>query len=149
MGDLIINDECVTVSETEIRIPWYFFPFGQTKHIRLEEVRSVKGFREYYSLKTGWGTDFVDNTWWACDISRIKGCPAIQVDYGRMMKAGIAIKSGYDLEAFNHLLRTLRRLLPTDIEVSLDGEPVVAEELAPVSAEAPTESVDGEPQNKE
>ena len=52
----IINDKCVTVSESEIRIPWYFFPLGATKHINLDTIQSVKGYSKHYSQKIGWGS---------------------------------------------------------------------------------------------
>ena len=54
----------------------------------------------------------------------------IKVDFGGVMYAGITLKSGNDFDAFEHLLKILRRLLQSNIKVSLDGSPVTAAETA-------------------
>ena len=122
---LLYADDCVTLDINEIRIPWYWFPTAQTKHIELNKIRSVRGETLCWSQKVGWGSSLFDWTWWSCDFHRRKATPAIFVDYkGGFMRAGISPKSGKDIEAFKTFLRILRRILPNDIEVTIDNNPV-------------------------
>lgn len=110
--EILYEDDKITITNTEIRVKMYYFPWGGSKVILLRDVKSFKAYkpRGMFQMKE-WGMGIDLEVWWYCDMRRIfKPRHAIVIDTGSYPKIGLTPCSG-DPAAVNRVQEVLRRFV--------------------------------------
>jgi hypothetical protein len=67
---ILFDDGHVSLTEHDLTLRIYWFPFGNAKVIPLKAVNSVRACRPRHVLGIkGWGMAADAQVWWQCDLS--------------------------------------------------------------------------------
>jgi hypothetical protein len=67
---ILFDDGLVSLTEHDLTLRIYWFPFGNSKVIPLSAIKSVRACRPRPILGIkGWGMAADAHVWWQCDLS--------------------------------------------------------------------------------
>ena len=114
-NEVLYRDDKITITDKEVILNMYYFPFGTKRVIPLRSIKSFKCYfpRSFLSMKSwGMGIDF--DVWWHADFQRKWGdCHAIVLNTGEWPSAGITPGSGKK-ETVRRVQNILNRYIEQD-----------------------------------
>lgn len=103
-GAILYEDSYIRITESMLRIKWYYFPFGskdiEWKQIKRVEVLPISG--EGISGIKHWGMA-LSPVWWHCDWQRFSRAQFVKLDLGSWVKVGITCD---DVQTASALIKT-------------------------------------------
>ena len=70
-GEVLYQDDKIIITEKEIVLKMYYFPFATQRVVQLRKVKSFKVYqpRSFFKMKS-WGMGVDLDVWWHCDFQR-------------------------------------------------------------------------------
>jgi hypothetical protein len=87
IATIIYEDKYVRITDKDLTLFWYYFPFGQNKTIKFSEIKEVKmeELKALYGKYRLWGMD-LNCHWYPLDNFRFRKTHYVKIDTGSQIK---------------------------------------------------------------
>jgi len=86
-NNVIFEDRYCRITNEDLTLFWYYFPFAQSKVIKFSEIRDIKleQLQFFYGKYRLWGMDLRFH-WYPCDMHRFQKTQFLCLDIGSKIK---------------------------------------------------------------